>query len=167
MITASGLRYSDASLNLELAEQQGTDVHVLEKLADCEWLDQGSNLLITGPTGTGKTYTACALGIAAVSRYKTTRYEKTSSLLRLLRNAEKSGDLTVLLNRYAKYDLLILDDFGLMELNIDMCRNLFELIDCRDGNKATVVVSQLPVSAWYRLFSENTYADACLDRLVK
>ena len=62
--------------------------------------------------------------------------------------------------------MLVLDDFGLMELDIDKCRDLFEVIDSRDNRKSTVIVSQLPVKSWYELFSDNTYAEACLDRMI-
>lgn len=91
---------------------------------------------------------------------------KASQLLRSLENAEYSKCLSQELSRYAKYDLLIIDDFGLMSLDTGNCRNLFELIDTRDGRKSTIVISQLPVSEWYDLFKGNTYADACLDRLT-
>jgi len=63
-------------------------------------------------------------------------------------------------------DLLILDDFGLMELDVNKCRNLFEILDAREGRHSTIVISQLPVDQWYDLFKESTYADACLDRLL-
>ena len=70
------------------------------------------------------------------------------------------------ISKLAKLDLVVLDDFGLMDLDPDKCRNLFELIDAREGRKSMIVISQLPVSSWYELFKDNTYADACLDRLV-
>ena len=71
-----------------------------------------------------------------------------------------------MIDELSKIDLLIIDDFGLMELDLNKCRNLFEVIDSREGRKSIIVVSQFPVSAWYSMFSNSTYADACLDRLV-
>ena len=75
------------------------------------------------------------------------------------------GLLTYMENKN-KVDLLILDDFGLMELDVNKCRNLFEILDAREGRHSTIVISQLPVDQWYDLFKESTYADACLDRLL-
>lgn len=66
----------------------------------------------------------------------------------------------------ARLDLLVIDDFGLMDLDLDKCRDFFEVIDSRDSQKSTIIVSQLPVKSWYDLFADNTYADACLDRMV-
>lgn len=70
------------------------------------------------------------------------------------------------MKQIANLELLIIDDFGLMELDLDKCRDLFEVVDCRDSRKSTMIVSQLPVRAWYVMFADNTYADACLDRLI-
>lgn len=66
----------------------------------------------------------------------------------------------------AGYDLLVIDDFGLMDLNLDKCRDLFEIIEARDCRKSTVIISQMPVASWYQLFGDNTYADACLNRMT-
>ena len=69
-------------------------------------------------------------------------------------------------NKMAGYDLLVIDDFGLMDLNLDKCRDLFEIIEARDCRKSTVIISQMPVASWYQLFGDNTYADACLSRMT-
>lgn len=166
LIKSADLRYPDASINQILLGELETDRTLLEYLTKCRWIDDRKNLLICGKTGTGKSYCACALGIAAAAGFRTVRYYKASELLRLLQNAEDNRILSEELKRLASFDLLIIDDFGLMDLNPDMCRNLFELIDARDGRKSTIFCSQLPVSKWYGLFEELTYADACLDRLT-
>lgn len=70
------------------------------------------------------------------------------------------------IDRFSRYDLLVIDDFGLMILDPDMCRNLFEVIDGRDGRRSTIVISQLPIASWFDLFSESTYTGACLTRLT-
>ena len=70
------------------------------------------------------------------------------------------------LNKLTKLDLLVIDDFGLMDLDLDKCRDLFEVIDGRDGRKSTIIVSQFPVKSWFDLFQEHTYADACLARIT-
>jgi len=69
-------------------------------------------------------------------------------------------------NKMAGYDLRVIDDFGLMDLNLDKCRDLFEIIEARDCRKSTVIISQMPVANWYQLFGDNTYADACLSRMT-
>lgn len=166
LLKASGIRYKDASLNHKLLESEGVDRSLLERLATEDWTEEGTNLLITGKTGAGKTYCACALAVALMARFKTVRYFKAGELLRILQNAESRMELTQELNKLSRYDLLIVDDFGLMNLNMEMCRNLFELIDVRDGRKSNIFISQFPVSEWYEMFKDNTYADACLDRLT-
>ena len=80
----------------------------------------------------------------------------------------KSTNLDYLnkLNKLTKLELLVIDDFGLMDLDLDKCRDLFEILDTRDGRKSTVVISQFPVSTWFDMFADNTYADACLTRIT-
>ena len=80
--------------------------------------------------------------------------------------ARIKGNYLDYVNHMAKLDMLVIDDFGLMDLDLDKCRDFFEVIDSRDNQKSTVVVSQLPVQSWYDLFADNTYADACLDRII-
>lgn len=166
IIQQGKLRYPEASVNLQLLEAEGVSRGFIERLAVSEWISEGKDLLITGKTGTGKSYCACALAIAAAVKFKTIRYFKASELLRHLQSAENSRTMTEELNKLAKIDLLIIDDFGLMSLDMDMCRNLFELIDSREGRKSTIIVSQFPVAEWYEMFKDSTYADACLDRLT-
>lgn len=166
LIKSAGLRYPDATVNLKLMQAEGINGELLNFLTGTGWLDEGTNLLITGKTGAGKSYCACALGVSAASHFRTVRHFRASELLRKLEEAEETRTMTRTLNDLAGVDLLIIDDFGLMKLEAERCRNLFELIDARDGRKSIIMVSQLPVSAWYELFKENTYADACLDRLT-
>ena len=84
----------------------------------------------------------------------------------MLADARLNQQYFDVLDSLSKYDLLVIDDFGLMTLDLDQCRDLFEVIDSRDGRKSTAVISQLPVQDWFDLFQENTYADACLTRLT-
>lgn len=83
-----------------------------------------------------------------------------------LERARLKSEYLDYVNQLAGFDLLIIDDFGLMEMDLDKCRDLFEVIDSRESRKSTMFVSQLPVKAWYELFADSTYADACLDRMV-
>ena len=125
-----------------------------------------SNILLLGPTGSGKTYFSNALALSALRKFKSVRYLKASTLIHELEAAEAQGEYLKYLNATASLDLLIIDDFGLMELDIDKCRNLFEVIDAREIKASTVMISQFPIASWYEMFQNNTYADACMDRLI-
>ena len=91
---------------------------------------------------------------------------KASQLINDLEKAEVLGTYSETLNQIAAYELFVIDDFGLMTLDLNKCRNLFEAIDSRDPGRSTIVISQFPVKSWYDLFQEHTYADACLTRLL-
>ncbi|MBR3350858.1 MAG: IS21-like element helper ATPase IstB [Erysipelotrichaceae bacterium] len=161
------LRYPEADFDETIYDTaRSLDTETIERLIDCHWIDEGRNLLITGNAGTGKTYLANALCICALKKFKTVRYGKSNTIIYELEKADLENRHLEYVSYLAKTDLLILDDFGLMDLDPDKCRNLFEIIDAREARRSTVVISQLPVKAWYDLFKDNTYADSCMDRLV-
>lgn len=116
------------------------DSRVIEELAKCDWVTQGKNLIITGQTGSGKSYLANALCISALRRFKTSRYMKASQLINDLEKTEVLGTYSETLNQIAAYELLVIDDFGLMTLDLNKCRNLFEAIDSRDPGRSTIVI---------------------------
>lgn len=142
------------------------DTDTIERLATCDWITEGKNLIITGATGAGKSYIASALCVSALHQFKTVKYIRANTLMNELEQARIKSTFLDYINTMAKYDLLVIDDFGLMELDLDKCRDLFEVIETRESRKSMIFVSQLPVSSWYQLFTDNTYADACLDRIV-
>lgn len=107
-----------------------------------------------------------ALCICALRQFKTARYIKASQLINELSKAEKLDNYQEELSIYARYDLLVVDDFGLMSMDVNKCRNLFEVFDSRDPHKSILVISQFPVSSWYDMFQDHTYAEACLARLL-
>ena len=104
--------------------------------------------------------------ICALRQFKTARYMKASQLINELSKAEKLDTYQEELNLFAGYDLLVVDDFGLMNMDVNKCRNLFEVFDSRDPHKSILVISQFPVSAWYDMFQDHTYAEACLARML-
>lgn len=166
-IKKATLKYPGADFDNSIYDTERLlDVGTIEALSNLTWIADARNILITGSTGAGKTYLANALCIAALRKFHTVRYIKSSAVIHELERAEINRNYEEVLKQYSSYDVLALDDFGLMELDIDKCRNLFELIDSREGRKPTIVISQLPVSSWYELFKDNTYADASMDRLV-
>ena len=140
--------------------------HVIELLAKGDWIDEPNNLLITGGAGAGKTYVACALCVTALHQMRTVKYIRANYLLQESAHAHSEDNYYEYSNKMAGYDLLVIDDFGLMDLNLDKCRDLFEIIEARDCRKSTVIISQMPVANWYQLFGDNTYADACLSRMT-
>jgi len=117
-------------------------------------------------SSSGKTYLSNALCIAALRQLKDVQYIKASVMMRELDRARKNDTYTEYLEEKLALDLLVVDDFGLMELDLDKCRDLFEVIDGRDGRKSTIIVSQFPVKKWYDMFVDVTYAEACLSRIT-
>lgn len=139
---------------------------MIERLSEGSWINEPNNLLMTGGAVAGKTYIACALCITALRQMKTVKYIRSNYLLQESEHARKEGSYYEYSNKMASYDLLVIDDFGLMDLNIDKCRDLLEIIEARDCRKSTTIISQIPVDKWYQLFGDNTYADACLSRMT-
>ena len=161
------LRFKDADLDESIYDPaRKLDTQSIELLAKCEWVEEGKNLLITGMSSSGKTYLSCALCIAALRHLKDVSYIKASVMMRELERARKKDTYMEYLEEKLALDLLVIDDFGLMELDLDKCRDLFEVIDGRDGRRSTIIVSQFPVDKWYDMFSNATYAEACLSRIT-
>ena len=161
------LRYPHASFDETIYEpDRMLDTETIELLSTCKWLDEGRNLLITGATGAGKSYISNALCIAAIRQFKTVKYIRANTMMSEMDQSRIKGTYLDYVNHMARLDMLVIDDFGLMDLDLDKCRDFFEVIDSRDNQKSTVIVSQLPVKSWYDLFADNTYADACLDRII-
>ena len=161
------LRYPDAALDSTIYDPaRKLDTETIERLAACHWIDEGKNLLITGMTSSGKTYLSNALCVSALRQLKTVRYIRANILMLELEQARLKSEYLEYVTSLAKLDLLAIDDFGLMELDLDKCRDLFEVIDGRDGKKSTIIISQFPIKTWFDLFHEHTYADACLARIT-
>jgi DNA replication protein DnaC len=167
LLKQATLKYPAADLDNSIYEpERQLNTHVIELLAKGDWIDEPNNLLMTGGAGAGKTYIACALCITVLRQMRTVKYIRANYLLQEADHARQEGSYYDYSNRMAAYDLLVIDDFGLMDLDLDKCRDLFEIIESRDCRKATIVISQFPVANWYQLFGNNTYADACLSRMT-
>jgi len=152
--------------DLDLRTQRGMDRSLLASLASCDWIASHLNLMITGPTGVGKSYLACALGQKACREGYTVEYHRVSRLFPDLSLAKVDGRYSAVLRRLAKTELLILDDWGLSTLNEEARRDLLELLEDRCGKRSTVMTSQLPIEHWHKVVGDPTLADAILDRLV-
>lgn len=167
LLKQATLKYPAADLDSSIYEpDRQLNTHVIELLAKGDWIDEPNNLLMTGGAGAGKTYIACAFCITALHQMRTVKYIRANYLLQEAEHSRQEGTYYDYANRMAVYDLLVIDDFGLMDLNLDKCRDLFEIIESRDCRKATIIISQIPVANWYQLFGDNTYADACLSRMT-
>lgn len=167
LLKQATLKYPSADLDSSIYEpERQLNTHVIELLSKCDWVDEPNNLLMTGGAGAGKTYIACALCITAMHQMRTAKYIRANYLLQEAEHARKENSYYEYTNKLASYDLLVVDDFGLMDLDITKCRDLLEVIESRDCRKATIIISQVPVAKWYTMFGNNTYADACLSRMT-
>ncbi len=160
------LRHNAALEDLDYHTSRGLDRGLIQSLAACQWAKESLNVLITGPTGVGKTWLACALAHKACRAGYTAQYIRLTRLLRELMIAKGDGRYTKLLASLAKVDVLILDDWGLLKLNAENRRDLLEVLEDRHGNRATIATSQLPIEEWHGVIGDATLADAILDRLV-
>lgn len=167
LMKAATLRYQDASFDDSLNDaSRKLDTEVISDLCKGRWITEGKNLLITGLTGAGKTYLSNAYCVEAIQHFRTVRYLKASRLMEEMEKARANQQYMDYIDKTSHLDLLVIDDFGLMELDVNKCRDLFEIIDSREGRKSTIIVSQYPVSSWFEMFKNDTYADACMSRIT-
>jgi len=165
-LKAAKLRASACIEDLDFHHPRGLDRGVVLQLEGAAWVGAHQNVLIVGPTGTGKTYLACALAQAALRRGRTALYLRASRLLGDLALARADGRLPKVLATWARVDVLVVDDLALQPLAAAQAADLLEVIEDRAQLRSTIVTSQLPVSLWHDSLGEATVADAILDRLV-
>lgn len=134
--------------------------------SECHWISNGHNLIITGLTGTGKTYLGCALGIRACYYDFKVQYYRLPRLFTDLSISKSDGTYNKLMNKLKKVNLLIFDDFGLAKLSLQETRDFLELIEDRNTISSCMFISQVPVVNWYEVFTDPTLADAIMDRLI-
>ena len=142
------------------------DKNRILRLSDGNWIREKKNIIITGPTGVGKSFIAVALGHQACVLGFKTLYFNCSKLFPRLNLFKADGTYLKELNKIQKQDVLILDDFGLQPLEIQSRLMLLEILEDRHGLKCTVMVSQLPVSSWHEIIGDKTIADAICDRII-
>ena len=166
LLKAARLRVSACVEDIDYRHPRGLERSRMAGLASCDWIRQSLNLCITGPTGCGKTWLACALGNQACRQGLSVRYLRGPRLFEQLRIAHGDGSYARLMNQLLKTDLLILDDWGLEALKPAHRNDLMEIMDDRHGTHSTMIISQLPTDQWYAAIGDNTLADAILDRLM-
>jgi DNA replication protein DnaC len=161
------LRITNACLeDVDYSAKREIDRAAVRQLGTCAWVSTHANVIITGATGTGKSYLACALAQQACRHGFRALYRRVPRLLEELSLAHADGTYTRLLGRLAKVDVLVLDDWGIAPLRDQDRRDLLEIFEDRHGARSTIVTSQLPVEKWHDFLADPTIADALLDRLV-
>jgi len=158
-------RYHASLEEIDFIQMRNLDKNQFLRFTDCSFIDRRENILITGPTGVGKSYLISALGHQACLKGYKVLYFNCQKLFASLKLAKADGSYPKEVTRIEKADLLILDDFGLQSLDAPTRMILLEIIEDRYDKKSTIIGSQLPVDKWYDLIGEGTIADAIMDRL--
>jgi DNA replication protein DnaC len=166
-LKAAKLRYPAAVEDIDFRSPRGLDRQVVLGLSQGTWVREHHNVLITGPTGCGKSFLACALANAVIRQGYTATYLRTPRLLDDLALGKADGRYARTLAGLARVSLLVLDDFLLSPAPVEACRDLLEVIEDRSGLRSTLVASQLPVDKWHPSMADPTLADAVLDRLCQ
>lgn len=165
-LNRAALKVDACMEDIDYRAGRGLDRSLIMGLASCRWVHEHRGILITGPTGAGKTWIACALAHKACLEGYTTLYRRLPNFLREFDAARESGDYDKLMRSCGKTDLIILDDWGLEKLNQRQALSILELLEDRYNTRSTVVASQVPPEKWYDTIKDPTLADAVLDRLL-
>jgi len=160
------LRLTATVEDIDFRSPRGLDKGTMLALAECRWIRERHNCLITGPTGVGKSYLACALAHKACRDGYAALYVRAPHLFEELAMAKGDGRYRRLIARYARLDLLVLDDWGLSPLTDEQRHDMLEILEERHDRRSTLVTSQIPVEKWHPVIGDPTLADAILDRLV-
>jgi DNA replication protein DnaC len=166
LLKAARLRVEACVEDIDYRHPRGLQKSRMAQLASLDWIRQSLNLCMTGPTGCGKTWIACALGNQACRQGLSVRYLRLPALLEQLRIAHGDGSYVRLMGQLLKTDLLILDDWGIQPLTRSQRNDLMEVIEDRHDRRSTLIASQLPIDHWHDYIGEATLADAILDRLL-
>ena len=166
LLKAAKLKHDACPENIDYRASRQLDRQVMSNLLTCDWIEKSLNILLTGPTGVGKTWLACALGQQAARKGYSVLYTHLTRLLEELEIAYGDGSLHRLRTRLARVRLLILDDWALAPLSARGRHELLEIIDDRVKKGSVLITSQLPLDQWHDYIGEPTIADAILDRLV-
>jgi DNA replication protein DnaC len=165
-LKAAKLRAQACIEDLDFRTPRGLDRGTVLSLAEAHWVEAHRDILVTGATGVGKTFLACALAQAALRHRHRALYLRVPRLLEEVRIARADGRLPRLLASWSRFDVLVLDDLAPRPLAAQQAADLLEIIEDRHQRRSTIVASQLPIAHWHEVLGEPTVADAILDRLV-
>jgi DNA replication protein DnaC len=166
LLRQAKLRINAQPADIDYRARRGLNKDSMAQLLGFNWITQHLNVLIEGPTGTGKTFIACALGQSACEHGISVRYYRASRLFETLTIAHGDGSFGKLLAQLAKTQLLIIDDWGLDVLTRQQRNDLLEIMEDRHARGSTLITSQLPLAHWHEAVGDPTLADAILDRLL-
>ena len=168
LLKQARLKYPQAAIeDIDARPTRGIDRRTVMSLALGDWVSSGHSVLISGPTGAGKSWLACALAQYACRRGYSAVYQRVPRLQEELRIRHGSGVFGKWLIQLAKTDVLVLDDWGMGAIDNTTRSDLLEIIDDRATNKATIITSQLPIEHWHAWIGDATIADAILDRIMQ
>lgn len=166
LIRGAGLSAMVSPNDIDYTSNRGLDKNTFERLLSLQFIKQRENLILTGPTGVGKSYLAQSIGHTACNQLLKTLYFKSARLMEHIKMAKLEGTYIKLLKKIQKAELLVIDDFGLHGFDNPTRAALMDIIEERHDTKATLLTSQIPVSGWHQMIGQGTIADAILDRLV-
>jgi DNA replication protein DnaC len=166
ILKAAKLKISASAEDIDYRAGRGLDKRQVSSLLNCDWIDQHQNLIITGPTGAGKTWLACAFANQVARRGIPVLYRRLPRLLEEMEIAREDGSLMKARQYLSKHKLLVLDDWGVTPLSRRGRQDLLEVIDDRVSTGSLAITSQIPVTEWHDYINEPTIADAILDRIV-
>jgi len=167
LLKEARLRLGQACIeDIDYSPRRELDKTLVRQLATCRWVHEHQNVTVTGATGTGKTYVACALAQVACRKGYSAIYRRSSRLFDELTLARADGSYVRLLAKLARVDVLVVDDWGLAPVRDQERRDLLEVLEDRYGQRSTILTSQLPREKWHDHLADQTLADAILDRLL-
>lgn len=163
---AASFRYQASFEDIDFEFKRNLDKNLMLRLSDGSWIKEGKDILITGPTGVGKSYIGSALGHSACDMGYKVYYQLASRFFGQIADAKQTGGYMKILAKYYKTDLLILEDFGLSSFDQESRLALLDILEDRHGRKSTIMISQFSVSLWHGLIGDSTIADAIMDRIA-
>ncbi len=166
LLKAARFKVTARPEDIDYSHPRGLKQSTIAGLQSNQWIERSQNIVLTGPTGCGKTYLACALGHHACHQGYRVRYYRATRLFEALTISHGDGSYLKLLAQIAKVDILIIDDWGLEPLSQSQKNDLLEIMEDRHNSKSTIFTSQLPLEKWHDFIADPTLADAILDRLL-
>lgn len=166
LIQRAGFKQATSATNIDYQVQRNLDRTTLERLMSLNFISRKENIIVTGPTGCGKSHISQAIGVKACQLLHKTMYSNAARFFDMAKLAKLDGSYHKLIKKLQRTDLLILDDFGLVNMDQHARNVLLDVIEERHEKSSTIIATQIPVSKWHGLIGENTIADAVLDRIV-